>query len=118
MREPSSEERMASERSGSRTRPKRRMRHGAQAREGPFGSMRDMKDALRSVMTEMNIATKSDLGELDLRIQKVEEEIGRLPDLVAAEVGRQLKERAGPSEAPRTRRVRRSRLLGPDVVDG
>lgn len=86
----SSEELVDSERSRSRTRPKRR-RRGAGAE--PSFQMKDMKDALRSVIEEMHLATKTDLAELDARIQKVEEEVGKLPDMAAAEVSRQLKDK-------------------------
>lgn len=87
----SSDELLDSERSRSRTRPKRRRR--GVGGDTSLNNMRDMQDALRSVIQEMNLATKSDLAELDIRIQKVEEEVGRLPDLVAAEVSKKLKDK-------------------------
>lgn len=99
-KESSSDELRETDRSKSRARPKR-CRQGAQARDDGFDGMRDMKEALRSVITAMNVATKTDLAELDLRIQKVEDEIGKLPDMVAAEVSRQLQEKGASGEAPR-----------------
>lgn len=46
-----------------------------------------MHEALRSVIMEINVATKTrPHGAIDLRIQKGEDEVGRLPDPVAAEV--------------------------------
>lgn len=49
-----------------------------------------LKEALRSVLKEVDVATRSDLTALDERVQKVEDEIRRLPTMVSAEVTRQL----------------------------
>lgn len=101
---PDSDEFRAASLSRSRLRRegRRRRRDDGVGRGGGLDDLGGLKEALRSVLKEVNVGTRRNLEKLDLRVQNMQDEVGRLPDLVADGVACELT-RLGPTASSAAR---------------